>query len=83
MKTTEEIKAIWGEDLFETFADHFDEEGWLPAEWPTILERELKDWDEHFRDTHEKSTAYGRMYNIDFEENEDGTKIRRIDTPTH
>lgn len=75
---TEEIKELWGEELFNVFADHLDSEGWLTENWAYIVEDNLSDWDEDFNDTNEKREVYGLMYNIDFEYNEDKTKIRRI-----
>lgn len=70
---------IWGEELFQIFGDHIDNEGWLTEDWSEIIEEELSDWDENYNDTNKKRSAYGLMYNIDFEYNNDGTKIRRID----
>lgn len=79
MKTQEELIQIWGNDLFETFGHHIDNEGWLTADWTKIIEDEIPKWDDNFHDNEEYGDAYMRMYQIDYEENEDKTKIRRID----
>lgn len=77
--TAKQIEKIWGEKLFNIFKDYFDDEGWLTEKWGEIIEGNLSDWDDDFNDINEKKHAYGLMYNIDFEYNEDQTKIRRID----
>ncbi|WP_313138426.1 hypothetical protein [Myroides sp.] len=76
--TTEEIKELWGEELYNVFEQHIDDEGFLTEKWANIIEDNLSDWDEDFNDTNEKKEVYGLMYNIDFEYNEDKTKIRKI-----
>lgn len=76
--TTEEIKELWGEELYNVFEQHIDDEGFLTLKWANIIEDNLSDWDEDFNDTNEKKHVYGLMYNIDFEYNEDKTKIRKI-----
>ncbi|MBT0549155.1 hypothetical protein [Riemerella anatipestifer] len=74
----EGIKSIWGEYLYNIFAEHIDEDGWLIDNFAEIIDNKLKDWDEDYVDTGEKSEAYHRMHNTDFEESEDGLKIRPI-----
>lgn len=84
MDYEEKLVAIWGRDLYNTFGHHMNEDGWLTAEWPLIIEKEIPRWDnETLIDNEEYSLAYGRMYNIDFEESEDLTLIRRTDQPTY
>lgn len=84
MTQEEKLVSIWGRDLYETFGHHMDSEGWLTADWQNIIEDEIPRYDKDtLRDNDEYSLAYGRMYNIDFESNEDETQIRRKDTPTH
>lgn len=74
----EEIKNLWGEELFKIFANYLDPKGWLTVDWVDIVEDNLSDWDEDYNDTNEKKEVYGTMYNTDFEYNEDETKIRPI-----
>lgn len=81
MKTEQELREIWGNDLYETFGNHIDEEGWLTSDWHLIIEEGIPKYDKNMRDNEDYTLAYGRMYNIDFEENEDQTKIRRTDVP--
>ncbi|KPE50134.1 hypothetical protein [Chryseobacterium indologenes] len=73
-----ELKEIWGEKLFNAFADHIDQEGWLMQNWGPILEDNYSDWDEDYNDTNEKSNLYSTMYLQDFEEKktESGIFIR-------
>lgn len=79
MKTQEELIQIWGDDLFETFGHHFDNEGWLTVDWTQIIEDEIPKWDEDFNDNEEYKEAFIHMYQIDSEYNENKTKIRRTD----
>lgn len=74
---TEEIKELWGEELFDAFADHIDEEGFLTNDWADILEKKYPD--HTFYDKPEiKENIYSRMYNLDAEENAEGTKHRPV-----
>lgn len=34
--TTEQKKELWGEELFNAFADHIDENGWLTVNFGDI-----------------------------------------------
>ncbi|RWX03390.1 hypothetical protein [Flavobacterium cerinum] len=72
----QQLIELWGEDLYNVFADHIDENGWLTSEWQNIIEAEIKRFDEDFNDNPLYKDTYGRMYNVDFEESEDGTLIR-------
>ncbi|MDD1553133.1 hypothetical protein FO615_06020 [Riemerella anatipestifer] len=72
------VKSIWGEYLYNIFAEHIDEDGWLTSDFAEIIDNKLKDWDEDYVTTNERSKAYYRVYNTDFEESEDGLKIRPI-----
>lgn len=67
---------LWGEQLWNAFAPYIYSEGWLTSNWVDILEDNFKDWDEDGNDTNEKRTLFGLMYNLDFEESEDGKFIR-------
>lgn len=84
MNQEEKLITIWGRDLYNTFGHHMDNEGWLSADWHLIIEEEIPRWDKTTHvDNEEYSLSYGRMYNIEYEENADSTKIRRTDIPTH
>jgi len=74
----EEIKSLWGEDLFEVFGAYIDQEGWLTADWATILEAEVPKFDEHFRDNPEYSGTYQKMYLTEFEVTDDEKYIRPL-----
>lgn len=74
----EQMKELWGEELFKVFGNYLDEDGWLTSQWCDIIEENLSDWDDDFNDTNEKKEIYGTMYNIEFEYNADETKIRRL-----
>ena len=39
--TTEQKKELWGEELFNAFANHIDENGWLTEDWAGILDKEM------------------------------------------
>ena len=67
---------LWGDELWNAFYSHIHSEGWLTSNWAEILENEFSDWDEDYKDTNEKKTLFGLMYNKDFEESEDGKFIR-------
>ena len=73
-----EIKKLWGEDLYNAFSAHINEDGWLTHDWATILEDNFSNWDENMNDTNILSDLYSKMYNIDFEENADETMIRPV-----
>lgn len=78
-KTIEELKELWGEELFSVFAEHIDQNGWLTSDWARILEQEVPRLDEDYNDNPEYSDTYSRMYNKDFEESQDGLLLRPID----
>ena len=73
-----DVKKLWGENLFLVFAEHINEEGWLTSEWGYILEDEVPKWDKDFNDIPLNRETYSRMYNLDYEENEDETLIRPL-----
>ncbi|MBP1165028.1 hypothetical protein JOE44_001912 [Chryseobacterium sp. PvR013] len=66
----QDLKELWGEELFNAFADHIDNDGWLTENWAPILEENYSDWDKDYNDTGEKSNLYSRMYIQDFEKKE-------------
>jgi len=72
-------EKLWGEVLFKAFSDYIDKNGWLTSSWIDVLEDNFSDWDEDYNDTNEKKTLFGLMYNLDFEESEDGKLIRPIE----
>lgn len=72
----ESNKELWGDDLFSVFGEHIDENGWLTADWAPILEAKVPKWDSDYNDNPEHANTYSRMYNLDFQYNED--KIRPI-----
>lgn len=76
--TNQEIKNLWGEELFRVFADDLDDEGWLTEDWAMIVDEKVSNWDEDFNDTNEQKEIFSLMYNIEFEYNQDKTKIRRV-----
>ena len=55
--TTEQKKELWGEELFNAFAEHFDED---------------------YNDNENKKEVFRRMYNLDYEESEDGLMLRPV-----
>lgn len=73
-----DVKKLWGEDLYNVFAEHIDDEGWLPAEWSPIIENEVPRLDKYYNDNPEYARAYSAMYHMDFEDSQDGTKIRPV-----
>ncbi|WP_139420944.1 hypothetical protein [Chryseobacterium mulctrae] len=72
----EQIKEMWGDKLYNAFANYINDEGWLIGNWAAILENDFSDWDNNYNDTNEKSNLYSRMYNLDYEVNEDSSGIR-------
>ena len=77
--TTKQKKQIWGEELFKVFAEHIDEKGWITSDWCEIIEDEIPQFDEDYNDNPIYKQTYQMMYNVEFEYNEDETKIRPID----
>jgi hypothetical protein len=69
---------LWGADLFGVFGNHINEQGWLTSDWADILEEEVPKWDKDYVDNPLYGATYSRMYNTDFEDNEDETLIRPI-----
>lgn len=76
--TTEEIKELWGDELFNVFADHIDEDGFLTNDWHLIIENEIPKFDNDWNDNPKHTETYQRMYLLDTEKNSDGTKIRPV-----
>lgn len=70
MNTIEKIQ-IWDDRLIEAFGELIDENGWLTADWINFLEN-------NFKEDHKKELI-GLMYNLDFEESENGDFIRVIE----
>ena len=76
--TTEQKKELWGEELFNAFANHIDENGCLTEDWAGILDKEMPDFDEDYNDNENKKEVFRRMYNLDYEESEDGLMLRPV-----
>lgn len=72
------IHEPWDERLLDAFGDLINKDGWLTSDWHEHLEANFKDWDEDGNTTNDKKFLYGLMYNLDFEESEDGKFIRPI-----
>lgn len=70
------LKELWGEDLFDVFAGHLTEDGWLPSNWNLIIENEIPQFDKNWNDNPKYTETYQRMYMQDLEENEDGSMVR-------
>lgn len=80
MNTTEmNVPQVWDERLVEAFGNLIDKDGWLTSEWSEYVEENFKDWDENYNDVDDKKDIYRLMYNLDFEESEDGKFIRPIE----
>lgn len=73
-----EIEKLWGEELYNAFSNHINEDGWLTSNWAPILEDNFSNWDENYKDTNILSNLYSKMYNMDFEENEEEALIRPV-----
>ena len=73
------VPQNWDERLVKAFGELINPEGWITSDWHEFLEDNFKDWDEYGIDTNEKKELYGLMYNLDFEESEDGKLIRPIE----
>lgn len=71
---TEKLKDLWGEELFNVFANHIDEDGCLTESWAEIIENEIPKFDDDYNDNPLYRETYSRMYNMEFEEI--GNKIR-------
>lgn len=71
----EQIKELWGEDLYNVFAEHIDEYGRLTAEWQNIIENEIPRFDKHYNDNPLFKETYGRMYCLEYEVLENETLI--------
>lgn len=74
----ENIVEPWDERLLDAFGDLINKDGWLTSNWHEHLEANFKDWDEDGNTTNDKKFLYGLMYNLDYEESEDGKFIRPI-----
>lgn len=74
---TVQIEELWGEELFDVFADHIDDEGFLTNDWSEIIENKYPDHT-YYMTPEIKENIYSRMYNLDTEENSEGTKHRPI-----
>lgn len=74
--TTEELKELWGEDLFKVFGNHLTEDGWLTEDWGNILEKEVPQFDKDYNDNPDYKETYQRMCYLDHEESDCGKFIR-------
>ncbi|AZA91165.1 Uncharacterised protein [Chryseobacterium nakagawai] len=77
--TVEELKKLWGKDLFEAFADHFTNDGWLTTDWGQIIENEIPQFDNDWNDNPRYKDTYQRMYLLDHVESDCGKFIKPID----
>lgn len=73
--TIKELKEIWGESLFNVFADHINDDGWLTTDWGQIIENEIPQFDNDWNDNPKYKDTYQRMYLLDLEEKETETGI--------
>ncbi len=71
-------KELWGADLYAVFSRHINKKGWLSSEWAKVIENEVPRFDGNYNDNPVYKSTYNRMYNIDFEESEDGLMIRPL-----
>jgi hypothetical protein len=83
-KDTSKIKGVsnedlWGDDLYKVFGNHINESGWLTSEWAQIIEDEVPRFDSDYNDNPEHGETYSRMYNLEYEESEDGKMVRPIE----
>lgn len=67
MKSTE-INELWGEKLLNVFGNNIDADGWLTADWASIIEKEV--------DKDDKSEFYNAMYLLEFEYKDNDSFIR-------
>lgn len=74
----EEIKKLWGKDLFKVFRNHINEEGWLTEDWSEIIENEVPKFDENWNDNELYKEIYIIMNTNDFEISGDGKFIKPI-----
>lgn len=72
----EEIKKLWGKYLFPVFEEIIDAEGWLTQDWLDYFEENVPKYDSDWNDNPQHASIYGLMMYYDFEESEDGSKIR-------
>ncbi|HCM34152.1 hypothetical protein [Chryseobacterium sp.] len=70
LENPDAIKEMWGDDLFDAFADHFDKDGWLTVNWGPIVENKYQDLDENYNENATKKNIYTRMYMQDFQESD-------------
>lgn len=71
-------EELWGEDLYKVFRNHINEDGWLTSDWSDILEEKVPKLDDDYNTNPENGDTYNRMYNLEYEENQDGTMIRPL-----
>jgi len=78
--TEAQLIELWGENLYNVFAEHINSDGWLTSKWADILEDEeiVKRFDDDYNDNPLFTDTYGRMYNVDWEFSTDETLIRPI-----
>lgn len=78
MENQNNNEELWGEDLYKVFTNHINDQGWLTSNWANIIEDEVPRWDDDYIDNPEYSDTYSRMYNLEYEESEDGKLIRPL-----
>lgn len=69
-------EAMWGEELFNAFADNLTADGWLTKDWAQIIEDNYDDVDKDYNENKVKKNIYTRMYMMDFEESDCGQFIK-------
>ena len=72
------IKELWGSYLYSRLLPWIDEEGYIENDWVQLIEENYSDWDADYNDTNELKEIYQRMYQLNFEDNEEKTKIRPV-----
>jgi len=73
--TQEEIKKLWGDELYKVFSEHINNDGWLTSNWADIIEDEISKYDSDYNENPLYTKTYSRMYNIDLEMNSNGTMV--------
>jgi len=74
--TSKDIKKLWGDELYDVFAEHINEDGWLTEDWVDIIESEIPRFDSDWNDNPVYKDTYQRMYMLDMVSNEDETMCK-------
>jgi len=74
--TNEQLKELWGDELFNVFADHITEDGWLTKDWNQIIENEIPRFDKDYNDNEKYTDSYQRMYLLNYVESDCGNFIK-------